>query len=118
MEMLRVKSGPACRPDLLHCLPLEKTLSGCARDHPGAVPGLHFQRLCNPWPRSLCFVLAGVIDRSRFLRLGLAAILIFFGARLLLSDFFEVPPAMSLGVIAAALALSVAASIKWPNAPD
>jgi tellurite resistance protein TerC len=66
--------------------------------------------------RSLYFVLAGVVERFRYLRVGLAAILVFFGARLLLSDFIEVPNGVSLGVIAAALALSVAASLNWPDA--
>jgi tellurite resistance protein TerC len=66
--------------------------------------------------RSLYFVLAGVVDRFRYLRIGLAAILIFFGARLLLSDLVEVPNGVSLGVIAAALSLSVVASLKWPGA--
>ena len=64
--------------------------------------------------RSLYFVLAGVVERFRFLRVGLAAILIFFGARLLLGNVVEVPSEISLGVIAAALALSVVASLKWP----
>ena len=66
--------------------------------------------------RSLYFVLAGAVERFRFLRVGLAAILTFFGARLLLGNVFEVPNEVSLVVIAAALALSVAASLKWPNA--
>jgi tellurite resistance protein TerC len=66
--------------------------------------------------RSLYFVLAGVVERFRFLRVGLAAILIFFGARLLLGNVVEVPNGVSLGVIAAALALSVVASLKWPSA--
>ena len=64
--------------------------------------------------RSLYFVLAGVIERFRFLRMGLAAILVFFGARLLLSGVVEFPNHISLGLIAVALALSVAASLKWP----
>jgi len=66
--------------------------------------------------RSLYFVLAGVVERFRFLRVGLASILIFFGARLLLGDIIEVPTAVSLGVIAVALTLSIAVSIKWPGA--
>jgi tellurite resistance protein TerC len=65
--------------------------------------------------RSLYFVLSGVVERFRYLRVGLATILIFFGARLLLGDFLDVPNGLSLGVIAAALTLSVAASLKWPN---
>jgi tellurite resistance protein TerC len=66
--------------------------------------------------RSLYFVLAGAVERFRHLRFGLAAILIFFGGRLLLSDVVEVPNHVSLAFIAAALALSVVASIKWPGA--
>jgi tellurite resistance protein TerC len=66
--------------------------------------------------RSLYFVLAEVVERFRYLRVGLAAILTFFGGRLLLGDFVEVPNGASLAVIAAALALSVAASLKWPGA--
>jgi len=66
--------------------------------------------------RSLYFVLAGVVERFRFLRVGLASILIFFGARLLLGDIIEVPTAVSLGVIAVALTLSIAVSIRWPGA--
>jgi tellurite resistance protein TerC len=65
--------------------------------------------------RSLYFVLAGVVERFRFIRVGLAAILIFFGARLLLGNVLEVPNGVSLAVIAAALALSVVASVKWPS---
>jgi tellurite resistance protein TerC len=65
--------------------------------------------------RSLYFVLAGVVERFRFLRVGLASILIFFGARLLLGDVVEVPTTVSLGVIAVALTLSIAASIRWPG---
>lgn len=64
--------------------------------------------------RSLYFVLAGVIERFRYIRVGLAVILMFFGARLLLGDFVEVPNWASLGVIVVALGLSVVASLKWP----
>jgi tellurite resistance protein TerC len=64
--------------------------------------------------RSLYFVLAGVVERFRYLRVGLAAILLFFGARLALTDVVEVPVGVSLGVIAAGLILSVMTSIIWP----
>ena len=64
--------------------------------------------------RALYFVLAGVVDRFRYLRVGLAGILIFFGVRLLLSDLVHVPHWVSLSVIAAALTLSVIVSIKRP----
>ena len=65
--------------------------------------------------RSLYFVLAGIVDRFRFLRLGLAVILLFFGARLLLSTVVEFPNQVSLAVIAVALAISVVASVKRPE---
>ena len=64
--------------------------------------------------RALYFLLAGVVDRFRYLRVGLAGILIFFGVRLLLSDLVHVPHWVSLSVIAAAITLSVVVSIKRP----
>jgi tellurite resistance protein TerC len=60
--------------------------------------------------RSLYFVLAGVIDKFYYLKLGLAAILTFVGAKMLLVEFYKVPTAMSLLVIASLLALAVLAS--------
>ena len=64
--------------------------------------------------RSLYFVLAGVVERFRFLNVGLALILVFFGARLLLTDVVEFPNHISLLAIAVALTLSVTASLRWP----
>jgi len=65
--------------------------------------------------RSLYFVLSGAVGRFRYLPYGLAAILVFFGARLLLSEVVEFPNHLSLAVIAVALGLSVVASLKWPG---
>ncbi len=65
--------------------------------------------------RSLYFVLAGIVGRFRYLRAGLAVILVFFGGRMLLSDVIEVPTWISLGVITAALLVSIAASIGRPS---
>jgi TerC family integral membrane protein len=67
--------------------------------------------------RSLYFVLAGIVERFRYIRVGLAVILMFFGGRLLLGDIIEFPNWVALGVIVVALALSVVASLKWPG-PD
>ncbi|PYO78131.1 MAG: hypothetical protein DMD63_08445 [Gemmatimonadetes bacterium] len=66
--------------------------------------------------RSLYFLLAGAVERFRYLKVGLALILIFFGARMLLTDVIEVPNYVSLSVIAAALTLSVVASTNTPGA--
>jgi tellurite resistance protein TerC len=65
--------------------------------------------------RSLYFLLAGVIHRFRFLKLGLSTVLVFVGAKMLLADVYEVPIGISLGVIACALAVAVVASLRFPG---
>lgn len=65
--------------------------------------------------RSLYFVLAGVIDRFRFLRIGLAVILAFFGAKLVLGGVIEIPHLLSLLVIAIAIGTAVIASLTLPD---
>jgi TerC family integral membrane protein len=61
--------------------------------------------------RSLYFLLARVLDRFRYLNIGLAAILAFVGVKMLLSEVVEVPTWASLAVIISALALTVIASL-------
>jgi tellurite resistance protein TerC len=61
--------------------------------------------------RSLYFLLAGVMHRFRYLKLGLAAILVFVGGKMALVDFFKIPPGLSLGVVATILAAAIAASL-------
>ena len=63
--------------------------------------------------RSLYFALAGVMGLFRFLHYGLAAILVFVGAKMLLADLYKVPIGLSLGIIAAILAVSVALSLAF-----
>lgn len=67
--------------------------------------------------RALYFVLAGVMGRFHFLRFGLALVLVFVGAKMMLTDIYKVPIAESLAVVAIMLAGSVAASMLWPQAP-
>ena len=62
--------------------------------------------------RSLYFVLAGYLAGLRYLKPGLAAVLIFVGAKMLLSDVYKVPPAVSLAVIVTILTLAFVASIR------
>lgn len=66
--------------------------------------------------RSLYFLLSGVVERFRFLRAGLAAILAFVGVKMLSSGLVEIPTWVSLAVIAAALTLAVTASVAIPGA--
>ncbi len=65
--------------------------------------------------RSLYFVLAGVIERFHFLKLGLSVILGFVGAKMVLADVYHVPTGASLAVIAVLLALAVSASLLFPR---
>jgi tellurite resistance protein TerC len=64
--------------------------------------------------RSLYFLLAGMIDRFTYLKAGLSALLVFAGVKILLSDVWKMPVWLSIGVILAILAVSVAASV-WAN---
>lgn len=66
--------------------------------------------------RSLYFALAGVIERFHALHYGLAAILVFVGTKMWLTDVFKIPTAVALGVIAGILALSVVVSLLRPPA--
>jgi tellurite resistance protein TerC len=46
---------------------------------------------------------------------GLSAVLVFVGVKMLLSDLYPVPIGISLAVIVAVLACAVAASLMWPR---
>ncbi|GAA4191698.1 TerC family protein [Microbispora amethystogenes] len=60
--------------------------------------------------RAMYFLLAGAMHRFGYLRYGLAAILVFVGAKMLLADVYAIPVWLSLVVIFACLAISVGAS--------
>jgi tellurite resistance protein TerC len=67
--------------------------------------------------RSMYFVLAGVIDKFHYLKLGLSMVLIFIGAKMLLTAVdIHIPIGLSLGVVGLVLGSSVAASLMWPKA--
>jgi len=61
--------------------------------------------------RSLYFVLAGVMDRFRYLKLGLVVLLAFVGVKMLLSHHYPIPTMASLGIISGILSIGVLASI-------
>jgi tellurite resistance protein TerC len=60
---------------------------------------------------ALYFVLAGMMSRFVYLGVGLGAILVFVGAKMALSDLYEIPMPLSLGVIVVTLGAAIAASI-------
>jgi tellurite resistance protein TerC len=68
--------------------------------------------------RSLYFVLAGAVQRLRYLRAGLATILAFVGAKMLLADVVPIPTWGSLAVIAGVLVCAVIASAALPPGPS
>jgi tellurite resistance protein TerC len=61
--------------------------------------------------RSLYFALSGVMQLFRFLKVGLAAILVFIGIKMLGEHWFEVSTTTSLSVIGAVLVTSVLMSL-------
>jgi len=61
--------------------------------------------------RSLYFLLGGAADRFRYLKLGLAIVLIFVGGKMLLADMFHVGPVPSLLVIVSILVAAIGASL-------
>jgi tellurite resistance protein TerC len=65
--------------------------------------------------RSLYFLLAGVIRKLRFLRVGLAVMLLLAAAKLALGSLVHVPPLVSLAAIVVILGLSIAASLLFPG---
>ncbi|MEB2310289.1 MAG: TerC family protein [Sorangiineae bacterium] len=65
--------------------------------------------------RALYFMLAGMMQRFHYLDLGLAAILVFIGAKMLLSGVYKIPNLVSLGVIAGVLTVAMVASALRPE---
>jgi tellurite resistance protein TerC len=67
--------------------------------------------------RSLYFALAGVMGYFHYLKIGLAMVLVFVGAKMMLVDIYKIPIGLSLGVVGGILLLSVLASLVWPRRP-
>jgi tellurite resistance protein TerC len=60
--------------------------------------------------RSLYFLVAGMIDKFHYLKLGLSGILMFIGVKMLISDIYHVHIAVSLAVIVGTLIVAIIAS--------
>lgn len=61
--------------------------------------------------RSLYFLLAGAVDKFRYLKPGLAALLIFAGIKILVADIVEIPIPASLGIIVGILVVAIGGSV-------
>jgi tellurite resistance protein TerC len=65
--------------------------------------------------RALYFALASLMKLFHYLHYGLALILIFIGAKLLLEDLYPFPMPVALGAVGVLLLGSIAASLLWPQ---
>src|ERR1051326_8805916 len=68
--------------------------------------------------RSLYFLLAGLMDRFIYLRTGLALVLGFVGIKMILVDYFPLPRALSLVVIALILGVTITISMMKTKKAD
>src|SRR6266852_2955402 len=64
--------------------------------------------------RALYFLLAGVIDRLRFLDEGLAIVLVFIGGKMIGERWVHIPVTVSLGVVGGVLLIALLASLFIP----
>ncbi len=65
--------------------------------------------------RALYFLLAGVIDRLRFLDEGLAIVLVFIGAKMIGEGWLHIPVTVSLGVVGGVLLIALLSSLLIPR---
>ena len=64
--------------------------------------------------RALYFLLAGFLDRLRYLNQGLAFVLMFIGAKMIAEPWLHIPVQISLAVVAGMLSIALLASILIP----
>jgi tellurite resistance protein TerC len=65
--------------------------------------------------RALYFALAGCMVMFHYLNQGITIILVFVGAKMLLSSFYEIPAAIALGFILLVIAASIGLSLVLPD---
>ncbi len=65
--------------------------------------------------RSMYFALAGMMEMFRYLHYGLALVLTFVGAKMLISHYYEIRTEYALGAVGGILLISVLASLLNPG---
>jgi tellurite resistance protein TerC len=65
--------------------------------------------------RALYFLLAGVLEKFEYLKVGLALVLIFVGAKMIVEPWLHISVGVSLAVVMGMLVLSVLASLAIKN---
>lgn len=69
--------------------------------------------------RAMYFLLSGLMDRFVYLKMGLAVIMLWVGAKMILShSVVKIPTAVSLGVIIAVLTVTIVASLRATKKVD
>lgn len=68
--------------------------------------------------RAMYFLLVDMAERFHLLKYGLAVILMFIGAKMLLLDVYKIPVGIALGTVGLILLVSVAASLLISRRPD
>lgn len=66
--------------------------------------------------RSMYFLLAGVVHRFVYLKVGLAAVLVFVGVKMMIVEFYHIPVAVSLAVILGVITGSIVVSLRKTRA--
>ena len=64
--------------------------------------------------RSLYFLLAGVVQKFRYLKVGLALVLVFVGVKMTIVDILKIPVGISLAVVASL----ITGAIVWSLITD
>ena len=78
---------------------------------PPSVHRLHVNAFAILGLRSLYFVLAGAVTYFRYLKVGLAVVLVFIGFKMLIVDWVKIPSRWSLTVVAGVILGSILVSI-------
>ncbi len=65
--------------------------------------------------RSMYFALVGMMKMFHYLHYGLAVVLMFVGAKMLVSHYFQIPTLWALVAVAGVLLVSVLASVVYPQ---
>jgi len=68
--------------------------------------------------RALYFLLEGMVGRFIYLKIGLAAVLVFVGTKMLITDLYKIPIWASLATIIAIIGGAVLLSLRATPAPD
>lgn len=67
--------------------------------------------------RSLYFALAGVMRLFKYLRYGLALVLVLVGSKMAFHNFYEMPVSIALGIVVLILAVTILASLLHRDQP-